>query len=1390
MTAHAHIEKTDLSQMQRLLWTGNQVFGHKPVYNTAWRFDFDTRLDGARFARAFASVTQQMDALRCVIHADAQTPQMQVLPKLAGTFEHITLDADEALEPWITARVARLFDLSKATVDCVLIDTPKRSTWFLNTHHIVNDGASGPIVFKAVAEAYVSDTSASTDMTQTLSFATHVAGEADRVSVDDTGFWADWQKNAPALPRLYGRKLSGQTVEAVEKRVALSTAQLDGLRALSKRDGFATLNPNQSLFLALQTTVFAWMTRAAAQERTSLGIVTHGRNTPKARMVPGCFIDIFPLDLEVPPGSSFGAVYHALRSRNLEVLRHASPGTYKPDGRAQFSVVLNVFQARFGDFDGHQVSATWLGNGHTDATHALRLNVIDGGPDNIVLKFLFNRDVVNEARADQAAGEVLALLDAFLANPDDIIDRVPLAQPDAAAVGLHTTPLPAPNQPRDPSALVAELAQDDPDAVCVIDDDRTWSRGQILAQANALAVALQASGVPKGGRVGVHLGRSGHLVASLLAILKHGASFVPLDPGQPEGRRNAIAAQADLHAILQAPECAKSWDSDCPVIDVTTVAGAADAGADFKPVDDTPAYILFTSGSTGTPKGVEVSRKALTSYALWAQDSFAGKQTATWALHSAIGFDLTLTSIFAPLLSGGVIRAYENDAQGADLEGPDLAVLRVFQEDAVDVVKLTPGQLSLALQNGTATKNISALVLGGEELTTALARRAQDVLGSHIAIHNEYGPTEAVVGAMDHRFDRARDTDATVPIGRAAKDTRISILDAGRNPVPNDMIGEVYIAGHHRLADGYFEDPTKTNAVFLSDKTAPGGRMYRTGDLGSVRADGTILYHGRADQQLKVAGIRMESAEITAALLRQAGITDCAVIHTKTEPRAEKSCTKCGITTAVPDITVTESGLCNLCVDFERYQTVAAAYFRDWDDLNREIASNATAKTGAYDCIVLLSGGKDSTYALCRMAEVTSEILCLTLDNGYIAQEAKDNILRVTKRLGLDHRFLSTPDMNDIFVDSLKRHANVCQGCFKTIYTLALQVARDHGIPQIVTGLSRGQLFETRLAPELFNTSDASVEAIDDMVLAARRTYHAYPDAVSKRLNGDLFSKGDVLSEIKFIDFYRYLDVPVSEVYRYLRETVDWVRPSDTGRSSNCLINDAGIHIHKTWRKHHNYALPYSWDVRMGHKSRREAVDELNDEIDFARVDTILQEIGFDAEPPDQNGNGLAAYYVGKTQDASALRRALARDLPREAIPQYLVHVEALPLTNNGKLDVAALPDPVVAAPVELRAIKDPETQAETELLDIWRLVLKRDDIGVDDNFYDVGGSSIAAIQIAAKAVAVGFQMAPVDIFQAQRVDVLAANAVRIDGQAPAAKATLVAGDLAKLAGLLGKEPK
>ena len=226
-----------------------------------------------------------------------------------------------------------------------------------------------------------------------------------------------------------------------------------------------------------------------------------------------------------------------------------------------------------------------------------------------------------------------------------------------------------------------------------------------------------------------------------------------------------------------------------------------------------------------------------------------------------------------------------------------------------------------------------------------------------------------------------------------------------------------------------------------------------------------------------------------------------------------------------------------------------------------------------------------------RLADMGLKVLAFTLDNGYISEEAKANIRRVVATLGVDHVFGSTPAMNEIFVDSLKRHSNVCQGCFKTIYTLAMNLAKEKSIPFIITGLSRGQFFETRLTEDLFNQPCSDLVQIDQTVLDARRAYHQIDDAVHRNLDVADLQGEQIFKEVRILDFYRYCDVNLDEMYEYLDRRLPWVRPSDTGRSTNCLINDVGIYVHKRREGFHNYALPYAWDVRMGHKQRDAALD-------------------------------------------------------------------------------------------------------------------------------------------------------------------------------------------------------
>ncbi len=394
---------------------------------------------------------------------------------------------------------------------------------------------------------------------------------------------------------------------------------------------------------------------------------------------------------------------------------------------------------------------------------------------------------------------------------------------------------------------------------------------------------------------------------------------------------------------------------------------------------------------------------------------------------------------------------------------------------------------------------------------------------------------------------------------------------------------------------------------------------------------------------------------------------------------------------------------------------------------------NRARVAGDYDALVLLSGGKDSTYALCRLVDMGLRVHTLTLDNGYISDQAKQNIRRVVDALGVDHEFATTPEMQTIFRDSLMRFSNVCNGCFKTIYTLAVNKARELGIPAIVTGLSRGQFFETRLTENLFKSGRFSPEEIDRAVFEARKVYHRTDDAVTRLLDTSLFQDDRIFEEIQFVDFYRYCDISMSEMMAYLKGRVAWVRPSDTGRSTNCLVNDVGIYIHNKERGFHNYALPYSWDVRMGHKTREEAMHELQDELDMDSVNRMLEEIDYDEDRLVRQAGQrrMVAYYVpsGPVREED-LRRYLSERLPEELIPHTLVALENIPLTPNGKVDMDALPQPDSGGTARSGDFVAPDGPLETAVAEIWTEVLGVESIGASDGFFHVGGTSLAAMEV------------------------------------------------------------
>ncbi len=1318
-----------LTRAQEALWASQRMHPQAPLYNMAFVFHIDGAVDEAAFVRAFGELVAEADALRTVIVTSDGVAGQVTVDATADPIEVVDLtdraEPDVALS-WAQERCAVPLDIEKRTYESALLRLPGgRYAWYLNQHHVVTDAWAMTILFQRMEQLYIADRTGAVPEGQHLQgYRPFVEHERGLRAGRDRPSATSGRSIVP--PAMYGERGDGTRTRNQRITVELDASRRGSLAALAATPGIRALTPDITWFQLFATALFAFLHRTSGQASITIGAPVHNRSTMTFRRTPGLFMEVYPLGVTVDAGDTFASLHARVRDAAASMMRSAQPGTMEADTGRRINTVLNFIRADFGTFAGLAVRAEWLHPGHVDANHDLRLQVHDfDRTGHFTLAFDVSVDAFDADLRTAIPGHFLRVLDAMAEGWDAPIDAVDLlSESERSDVLAAISGQPAAGIPEDVVASFLQHAASAPDAVAIVEGGRSWTYREVEQLSAAVAGRIR-----RGSVIGVALPRSMAAIVTFLGVLRGGGAYVPIDPRWPLDRIRFIVEDAGCALVVTES------DLDLPVRSVSfpDVVARGTIPADDSSVPEDLAYVLFTSGSTGTPKGVMIERRSLANYISWAREFYGRGKALTFPLFTPLTFDLTITSVFVPLTSGGAVRVYPEPTAGADL-----TVLDVFADDAVDIVKLTPSHLALLGSERRSGRRIRQLILGGEDLTTAAARRASGLFADEVSIHNEYGPTEATVGCVIHTYDLLLDTSGSVPIGRPIANMGALVLDPGGKPVPFGVAGELWVSGVG-VARGYVNREELTTQRFRPDPRDATVRMYATGDLARVRRDGIIEYLGRRDDQVKIKGVRVELGEVESALASHPVVTAAAArIWSQTADQAAVDlvhCARCGLASSYPGISFDAHGVCSECLAFDGYADRARVYFKPEAELAR-ILTPSGPRRGEYDCIALLSGGKDSTYVLGRLVDMGLKVLAFTLDNGYISDQAKGNIRRVVDTLGVDHIFGATPAMKDIFVDSLQRHSNVCQGCFKTIYTLAVQEAHDREIPFIVTGLSRGQFFETRLTPELFTELTVTSDQIDANVLEARRAYHQVDDAAKRLLDTSVFDDDQIFDKVRFIDYYRYVDVGLDELYAYLDERVPWIRPTDTGRSTNCLINDVGIYVHRKTQGFHNYALPYSWDVRLGAKTREQAMEELDDEIDVAAVSRILGEIGYPEDITEREaGNRLVAYYVASGEIPTAeLRSHLARTLPEQIIPSQFVRLDSLPLSQNGKVIRDALPAPDTHRPDVGSAFLAARSQTERALTDIWESVLDIEGIGIRDNYFDLGGDSITAVQIIARA--------------------------------------------------------
>jgi enterobactin synthetase component F len=585
-------------------------------------------------------------------------------------------------------------------------------------------------------------------------------------------------------------------------------------------------------------------------------------------------MEILPLKLRVGLQDTLTGLLAQIGPVVLDAMQYRLYSVPNPKQAPAYGALLNYMRPWQAPAP---LSVRRLHPGH--GAHPVSLSVVPPGEDGsgCELWLDINDEVAGASSASQAAGHFLTLLEAAVAAPRVPIGTLPLLAPAErdTLVRACAGPRLDTSAPGGCHAPFEARAAGSPDVIAVRHEGSGMTYAELERQSGTLAARLRALGARRGRFVGIHLERSPGMVAAVLAALRSGAAYVPLDPAYPAQRLRAMLEDASPVVIITSaagaatlpPHSARLLLIDQEEFGGEPATAPADriTGSDF-------AYLLYTSGSTGTPKGVLVTHANVRNYLAWRASHFP-LRSADRCLHKAsLCFDDSVWEILEPLCAGATVvlarTRFEHDSA---------YLARLMAAEAITASCFVPSLLREVIEEPAidACQRLWRVTTGGETLPVALVRRFRERLPG-ATLYNGYGTTETTVAST---FWRCGDEAGPgIPIGRPIANTQVYVLDAAGEPVPPGVPGEICIGGDG-VSQGYLKRPALTAERFIEHPLAgPGRRLYRTGDLGRLRSDGVLEFLGRSDDQVKVRGVRIEPGDIEAVLASHPAIRAAAVV--------------------------------------------------------------------------------------------------------------------------------------------------------------------------------------------------------------------------------------------------------------------------------------------------------------------------------------------------------------------------------------------------------------------------------------------------------------------------------------------------------------------------------
>ncbi|MEH1016841.1 amino acid adenylation domain-containing protein [Micromonospora sp. CPCC 206060] len=862
------------SYAQERVWIANQLDTGSPVYNVSSPWHFAPGLTREQVTGVLTRVVARHEALRTHLRMDdgalvqvvreagpvdlpvddlrglTTEEQRQRINDLAGDLARTPIPLDSP-PPWR----ARLLQLGDADWYLVFV-----------AHHAVFDSHSVLLFDREVAEISRAVLAGTEPQLPELpiQYADYAVWQRDQLTGAELDrqldFWRARLADAPPVTALpLDRPRPAQLGFAGDEvHFTLPEGLLDRVNALANAS-------SATGFMVLLSAYAALLGRICGTGDLVVGVSTAGRDRAELASLIGMFVNPVALRCDLTGDPTFTELLERVKRDLVDAMDHGQT----PFQRIVEAVaphrdpsVQPVFQAAFNFIPDSGIDPVLLGTTKDDLAFDITAQTS---------RLLYRTALFDRSTAEAVVDRYVRLLDAAVADPGQRLSELPLLADTERELVLRTwNDTVHPVAGSTVTALIERQVAATPDATALVCDGVELSYARLNAAANRLARVLVDRGAGPETRVALVVPRSVELVVAILAVLKSGAAYVPVDTGYPAARIGYLLDDAEPALVLATRATAALVPADALLVDADEPTGPEDdlTDADRRaPLDPAhPAYVIYTSGSTGRPKGVVVEHRSVDAYLAWARATYPGL-TGTALLHSPVAFDLTVTGLLGPLTAGGTIRLAGIDSSAARTGGRP------------DFLKVTPSHLPLL--DGVLSPTTD-LVIGGEALTAEMLAGWR-AAHPDVAVINEYGPTEATVGCVAARIAPGADLPAgAVTIGAPVWNIEVYLLDTALRPVPPGVVGELYVAGD-QVARGYLRRPALTAERFLPCPFgAPGRRMYRTGDLARWRADGTLDYLGRADQQVKVRGMRIELGEIESTLLALPGVRE-AVVTVRTD---------------------------------------------------------------------------------------------------------------------------------------------------------------------------------------------------------------------------------------------------------------------------------------------------------------------------------------------------------------------------------------------------------------------------------------------------------------------------------------------------------------------------